>query len=362
MSPTTPPATRRLLVAFLVTTLVTLGLSAATAVKVFSAPLRTVSVPTGVGFEGYVVDAVTGAPLNGPHDLTFQLYTVAESGTPLAWTNVLTDVTVTDGLYSVLLSSLPVSEMDGDRWLGVTVDSATEISPRTRLGSVPFALNAQSAAEAPWDGLTGIPSDIADGDHIGTGTTVTGGDAGRVPVFNTSTTPVGATGLTFSSNNLSVAGGVNAGSATGAATGHLAYSGALQPYQNSQLYTAYAYVPLTTRLVSTAWDGDARSDVSTSTALNLSTVFGLPANVKAVVVRIVTRDSGTWPTVDLYFSMGPSSTYSYACSARPAGADVYAEASGAVCPTDGNSTVYYRINASGASTLDVHLEIWGYYL
>lgn len=52
----TPPATRRLLVAFLVTTLVTLGLSAATAVKVFSAPLLSAAtVPTRVGSSGRTI-------------------------------------------------------------------------------------------------------------------------------------------------------------------------------------------------------------------------------------------------------------------------------------------------------------------
>jgi hypothetical protein len=47
-------------------------LAVANVVTVFSAPLRAVSVPSQVGFEGYLADAF-GAPLNGTHTLTFRL-------------------------------------------------------------------------------------------------------------------------------------------------------------------------------------------------------------------------------------------------------------------------------------------------
>ena len=128
------------------------GFSVTNVVTVFSAPPRTVSVPTGVGFEGYLLDVATGAPLNGNHNLTFNLYSAASGGSPLGgWaTNVYNSVSVNNGFYSVLLTGLPVSTFTGDRWLGVTVGSGTEISPRTRIGSVPFALNAEVANEVAW--------------------------------------------------------------------------------------------------------------------------------------------------------------------------------------------------------------------
>jgi hypothetical protein len=148
-----------------------LVLSVTNVVTVFSAPLRTVSVPSQVGFEGYLADAF-GSPLNGTHTLTFRLYDVAANGTALAgWrSNVYANVPVTDGLYSVLLDGLPVAGMDGARWLGVTVDSGTEITPRTRLGSVPYALNSQTAQEVAWSGVTGLPQGFSDNaDDVGTG-------------------------------------------------------------------------------------------------------------------------------------------------------------------------------------------------
>jgi hypothetical protein len=113
MPSSTPPTTRRLFFASLVLFAVSLVFSVTNVVTVFSAPLRTVSVPSQVGFEGYLADAF-GSPLNGTHTLTFRLYDVAANGTALSrWSsNVYANVPVTDGLYSVLLDGLPVAGMD----------------------------------------------------------------------------------------------------------------------------------------------------------------------------------------------------------------------------------------------------------
>ena len=120
----TSSISRRLPLTILVVAVVSLLLSAATAVTVFSAPLRTVAVPSQVGFDGYLVDAGTGNPLQGTHDLTFKLYSVSSGGSA-SWTQVHEDVTVTDGLYSVLLDSFPTSTFTGARWLGIQVDTGT---------------------------------------------------------------------------------------------------------------------------------------------------------------------------------------------------------------------------------------------
>jgi hypothetical protein len=60
---------RRRLSATQVLVAVALVLSATNAITVYSAPTRTVSVPTGVGCEGYLIDSF-GVPLTGSHNLT----------------------------------------------------------------------------------------------------------------------------------------------------------------------------------------------------------------------------------------------------------------------------------------------------
>ncbi len=61
-------ACRRLFLASLVLFAFSLVFSVTNVVSVFSAPLRTVAVPTKVGFEGYLTDGF-GSPLTGTHGL-----------------------------------------------------------------------------------------------------------------------------------------------------------------------------------------------------------------------------------------------------------------------------------------------------
>lgn len=122
------------------------------------------------------------------------------------------------------------------------------------------------------------------------------------------------------------------------------------------------FVPLTTPLTSTSWDGDAKSTTA-KTKIDLSSVFGAPAGIKAVLVRLVARDSGS-STGYCQLSLSPNNTAdSVALQAYLQGVanDVYVSVNGVV-PCDENGDVYYQIVASGTDTLDAIIEIWGYWL
>ena len=119
---------------------------------------------------------------------------------------------------------------------------------------------------------------------------------------------------------------------------------------------------LTTPLTSTSWDGDAHSTTA-KTKIDLSAVFGVPAGVKAVLVRLTARDSGSSAGY-CQLGLSPNSTAgSVAVQAYLQGVanDVYVSVNGIV-PCDGNGDVYYQIAASGTGTLDAIIEIWGYWL
>lgn len=101
-----------------------------------------------IAYQGRLADTA-GNLINGPHTMVFRLYNVATGGTPLweeAWTSPNT-VQVTDGLFNVMLGSLtplPASVIanHNELWLGVTVDTDSEMTPRVQLGSVPLAIQA----------------------------------------------------------------------------------------------------------------------------------------------------------------------------------------------------------------------------
>lgn len=140
---------------------------------------------------------------------------------------------------------------------------------------------------------------------------------------------------------------------------NVTYAGALKSAKNSTTYTGYIYIPLAANLTAAAFDGDSFSDVSW-TKIDTSAVFSAPAGIKAAMVRLIARDSTTWGTAGLYARVGPDgSATSFAV--RPAGGDVWAEVVG-VCPCNADGDFYYDINASGSNTLDLYIEIMGYYI
>lgn len=124
---------------------------------------------------------------------------------------------------------------------------------------------------------------------------------------------------------------------------------------------------LTAPITSTAWDGDARSTTA-KTLIDLSAVFttptAVPAGVKAVLVQVQCRDSASSGTATNHFSISPSSSADVnaiitRCGGMPN--DYWVSETG-VCPCNANGDIYYQCVASGTSTLDVYLQIWGYWL
>jgi hypothetical protein len=131
----------------------------------------------------------------------------------------------------------------------------------------------------------------------------------------------------------------------------------------SALYDRTYYVPLTTPLTSTSWDGDGYSTTG-KTLIDLSSVFTAPAGIKAVSVLIYARDQASSNTSGVYFGLSPNDTdgqWAVVCAPRGLPNDYYAFQSG-VCPCDANGDVYYQCMASGSGTLDVFIQIWGYWM
>lgn len=114
-------------------------------------------VPPVISYQGVLSDE-SGRPLTGPYTMTFGLYDVSEGGTAL-WLETQ-PVTATDGLFNVYLgatSTLTETLFDGrDLYLGVAVGTDSEMTPRTRVGSVPYAFTSGQVLDVTCDlvGLT----------------------------------------------------------------------------------------------------------------------------------------------------------------------------------------------------------------
>ena len=123
------------------------------------------------------------------------------------------------------------------------------------------------------------------------------------------------------------------------------------------------FIALTTPLTSTAWDGNAYSTTA-KTKIDLSSVFSAPAGIKAVVVQIISRDSGSAADNSIFFGISPNDTASslaVMCSSRMLPNDTLVYETG-ICPCDSNGDIYYQIDASGSATMDCYIRIWGYWV
>ncbi len=155
-------------------------------------------VPQMINYQGRLTDAAGDPVANESHSVKFKIYG-SEAGNDSLWWSGSQAVQTTDGLFSYQLGSsvhLPEDLFSADtiRYLGITIGTDSEISPRTRIipGAYSYqalkadladnASNAENLGSQPpayyldWNNLSNIPGDIADGDDN------SGGDITNVDV------------------------------------------------------------------------------------------------------------------------------------------------------------------------------------
>jgi hypothetical protein len=110
-----------------------------------AAPGVALAVPALLPHQGRLTDT-TGQPVTGTHTVTFALYDVPASGTPL-WDESLL-VAFEDGYFSVTLGTNPLDPIEADdldgaaRYLSVSIPGLLDGAQRQRLASVPYALQS----------------------------------------------------------------------------------------------------------------------------------------------------------------------------------------------------------------------------
>lgn len=157
-------------------------------------------IPSTISYQGSLTDAENNPVEDGPQLIRFVIWNHATESAPAndLWNSGFRTVQITGGLFSyelgldVIFSSNLFS--DTTRYLGITVGTDPEISPRTKLTSQAYAFHALSADKADlaknannatnadglggkapshyldWNNLTDVPAGFADGvDNVGTG-------------------------------------------------------------------------------------------------------------------------------------------------------------------------------------------------
>jgi hypothetical protein len=97
-------------------------------------------IPRAISYQGYIA-STGGSPISdGQHSLRLVLYATRTGKVELYAKNAL--VITARGIFSTVLDSIPESvTFDQQYYLGISVDSASELKPRTLLTSSPYALS-----------------------------------------------------------------------------------------------------------------------------------------------------------------------------------------------------------------------------
>jgi hypothetical protein len=132
--------------------------------------------------------------------------------------------------------------------------------------------------------------------------------------------------------------------------GALVYFGDLKVTRGGTDYQLTPPVVLPSALTSTSWDGDAKTTADNG-VIDLSAVFGVPAGVKTVLVKLI----GASTTVGRYFGVGPDATMWVAQRVAVANQNVYIGPAPCACDANGDITFYTDGNMSA-----MHIQIFGY--
>ncbi len=94
------------------------------------------SLPHTINYQGVLKNASGVVVTNGDYNLKFTIY----EGEVAIWTEIKT-ITVTDGIFNTQLGSVTPIDLpfDNEYYLGITIGTESELTPRIRLSSVPYS-------------------------------------------------------------------------------------------------------------------------------------------------------------------------------------------------------------------------------
>ncbi len=102
--------------------------------------------PNLISFQGRLTNSV-GTPIHATVSATFQIYSASTGGTPL-WTENKNISTNQDGIFTTMMGSVnPINPNifaeNVNLWLGITIGTDAEMTPRQQIATVGYAYNAR---------------------------------------------------------------------------------------------------------------------------------------------------------------------------------------------------------------------------
>lgn len=112
------------------------------------------AAPPQITYQGRLTDAGGSPVADGAHTVSFSIYDAPVAGIAY-WASGPVSVTTSAGLFKINLGGAPMFPLtanifttNADRWLGITVGLDPELTPRTYMTAVPYALSVGSIDSA----------------------------------------------------------------------------------------------------------------------------------------------------------------------------------------------------------------------
>ncbi|MBE0644010.1 MAG: hypothetical protein IH600_08010, partial [Bacteroidetes bacterium] len=139
-------------------------------------------IPKTISYQGILTDGAGNVVPDDIYRLTLKLYSVEINGQP-SWTEVQ-DVATVDGLFNVVLGAKTPLQLLFDRqlWLGISVGTDAELSPRIKLTASSYSIRAQRADTSEY-AMQALRADQAD--RADDAATVGGYAVSATPAINT---------------------------------------------------------------------------------------------------------------------------------------------------------------------------------
>lgn len=126
------------------------------ALLTLSAPLVSraqTAPPNAVNFQGRLATSSGNPVPDGMYSVRFRLYDVATGGS-FVYEKIVASVNVKNGTFAVSLDAIPPIVFNGNLWLGVQIGTDAELTPRTQILSLPYAMKSNLALTVPDGSIT----------------------------------------------------------------------------------------------------------------------------------------------------------------------------------------------------------------
>ncbi|HSQ76377.1 MAG TPA: hypothetical protein VLT13_12510, partial [Bacteroidota bacterium] len=124
---------------------------------ILAAQIVRTQIPKTISYQCVLTDATGKTVPDGNYTISFRLYDVALAGTAL-WSESQT-IPVAKGMVNAIIGSATLLNLPFDKqyWLGVTVGTGSELTPRLLLTSSAYGFRAEQANGLGGFGISPIP-------------------------------------------------------------------------------------------------------------------------------------------------------------------------------------------------------------